>query len=1705
MILTKYKIVYFLLIAIVINSIGALGQCPQNVTIEGPSEIYARIPTRFTIPFNEGCAPYGSRGIFWMIDGVPAGGNWTSEYCDLSIASGPETVNFEYFAYGWFGEYYGQRTLTARYTSTPEILEPTNVQSSSFKVHLAEQPNVESYWIYVLDDQGNFMYEDVMYESSTTISGLKSFEKYTIYVQAFGPDGPSILAQRSFTYCYTPPDPNVNINVSNDDNPCSAKANLSYNGMPPEGINWYWQIAADGTQTNASENKYIANGSGAYYLRARASKTCPDYWSPGKKVAHVVVNECVNWLGATIYSINADGSPKEISSSKTYLDGAGSPIQTQVKSFVNNEVFATQIVRDAEGKDVLTTLAAPVQSHSFAYKDKFITNASGQKYSAVDFDIETETLNNPVPVGKNVLGTLGWYYSSNNTLEPQTPTTDYPYTRVWAEASPDPREARVAWPGNDYRMGANHEGKGERFAFSAEELSHYYAIRSHFIATPILVKSGYKYVTTHPNNKKSVSFLDVNGLTLATAIVISPNDNSSPQSFVYDYWSYTFYNDIGQVIATVSPEGVKIGDNSYPNFVTKYTYDHVGRVIGKNTPDEGTTEFTYSVDGKIRFSQDEVQRNANPKRFSYSNYDFLGRLIETGEYTSILNGYAFQTHNNVYPLSNSILNIVENSGFTDITKKQDPNNQISEYNFIEYDLSLTDFPSDQYHTSQKNLLGEISCTENINTKTWYSYDDLGNLSWSKQFIKDLGVYKTVDYIYNYDGSLIDMIFQKGQPDCFYHHYIYNDDLQLTEVWTSKDGHNKTIQAKYQYYLHGPLKRVELGGNIQGIDYAYNIDGTLKLINNSDPELDPGRDGFEGLHSNFMKDAFGEVLDYNSNDYTGAGYNEGNLQVSGVEQYTGMLKAVRWHSHVDNHVQRAYTFTYDNVDQFKDAVWGNVKKSGSDYSIETVINDPYKENVNSYDKNGNIKELQRNGKFGTTIANYKYWYKNNTNQLYQIQHNNNSLITYDYNQIGQMVSQAEASKTMKVTYTLTGLVKEIRDGSDRLILSFDYDDLGNRLKKTLYFESGAIEATTYYIYDAFGSLLSVYETNRHTSALEQTEIPIHGAQRIGVYKPLLSTFFYEVTDHLGNVRTVIGSPEEVTLIATLEDNGMADVENPRIQEMRLFKNLSSTAVADSRMNHSEPTLSMPVPKYSSYLKWVNGIEGQEAEQKSVGPATGLRVEPGDKINIEVFAKYKRKSSYSRQGITSAMTNILASSFVGTARGIDVMTQARGVFQNGVAFAISSTSSEAPIVPYAFVYYLLYDRNFNPITQGWSRVSSAGGFDAGKEAFSLHEKLSIPDIHITEPGYIFIFVSNESENTEVWFDDLKVNHQRSAVVSGADFYPFGLTMDTREITREDYRYGYQGQFSEEDKETGWNKFELRMYDARIGRWLSVDPYSQFASPYLAMGNNPIIFCDPDGGWTGGIADGLIKESARIASGNIDLMIRVTAIGGARMLQSITLNVGASFLSGLGRGFVSGITSTVQFGKSLFTSDFWLNQTKTAIMGSIDPVGTYVTPVVNSASEFAKNAPEMDKEDWGETVGFVAEKLAEAAVIRRVGTGGGTSVYRVQRTGQFLQLDKAGKVVYNSMNGKSKTVYMFIGDKAGALRYAAAKPGSSITTFKINTQYAKTILKIKHPQKAGLKSISASDIHVKDGYFRIGVHSNKIKGFLKWQIPGTGKILK
>jgi RHS repeat-associated protein len=90
--------------------------------------------------------------------------------------------------------------------------------------------------------------------------------------------------------------------------------------------------------------------------------------------------------------------------------------------------------------------------------------------------------------------------------------------------------------------------------------------------------------------------------------------------------------------------------------------------------------------------------------------------------------------------------------------------------------------------------------------------------------------------------------------------------------------------------------------------------------------------------------------------------------------------------------------------------------------------------------------------------------------------------------------------------------------------------------------------------------------------------------------------------------------------------------------------------------------------------------------------------------------------------------------------------------------------------------------------------------------------------------------------------------AVVISAQDYYPFGLSIDSRSftaVTDNSYRYSFNGK--EGDKEIGTQDYGARIYNLSIGRFLSVDPISrEFAelSTYQFASNSPLIGIDLDG---------------------------------------------------------------------------------------------------------------------------------------------------------------------------------------------------------------------------------------------------------------------
>jgi RHS repeat-associated protein len=110
-----------------------------------------------------------------------------------------------------------------------------------------------------------------------------------------------------------------------------------------------------------------------------------------------------------------------------------------------------------------------------------------------------------------------------------------------------------------------------------------------------------------------------------------------------------------------------------------------------------------------------------------------------------------------------------------------------------------------------------------------------------------------------------------------------------------------------------------------------------------------------------------------------------------------------------------------------------------------------------------------------------------------------------------------------------------------------------------------------------------------------------------------------------------------------------------------------------------------------------------------------------------------------------------------------------------------------------------------------------------------------------------LTNHLGNVMAVITDEPAATETPAVESLADYYPFGMTMPGRSYNAHTYRHGFTGHEKESDLAEGIYTTEYRLYDARVGRWLSVDPLFEKhvgMSPYNYCMLNPVMMVDPDG---------------------------------------------------------------------------------------------------------------------------------------------------------------------------------------------------------------------------------------------------------------------
>ena len=306
------------------------------------------------------------------------------------------------------------------------------------------------------------------------------------------------------------------------------------------------------------------------------------------------------------------------------------------------------------------------------------------------------------------------------------------------------------------------------------------------------------------------------------------------------------------------------------------------------------------------------------------------------------------------------------------------------------------------------------------SRSWYSYDERGRVGGMVQDVTGIGD-KTVTYRYNSQGSVMTVSYQKGHKDAFFHYYTYDQDGRLEQVYTSTKSAqldaqlNLTnlaadykLQASYEYYLHGPLKKVVLVDGLQETDYTYTVQGWLKAINNPNDTSSPDTD------------VFAMQLDYFSGDYVKQGSSIRDIDryssTEYPEQFSGLIRSQSWCLvDADQPWQQvgSYVYGYDARYQLEAATYGSADFGQSRFA--GAADQAYSVSGLTYDANGNLKSLLRRGEKGSLLHHFtcdaeKNLAQQELNRLGKVrdQVRGDAYTDYGYNAIGQLIEETKES-------------------------------------------------------------------------------------------------------------------------------------------------------------------------------------------------------------------------------------------------------------------------------------------------------------------------------------------------------------------------------------------------------------------------------------------------------------------------------------------------------------------------------------------------------------------------------------------------------------------------------------------------------------------------------------------------------------------------
>ena len=576
--------------------------------------------------------------------------------------------------------------------------------------------------------------------------------------------------------------------------------------------------------------------------------------------------------------------------------------------------------------------------------------------------------------------------------------------------------------------------------------------------------AGQLYVVKSTDEDMNVSYTFTDKLNRTVLIRQMKGSEAHDTYYVYDD-----FNNLRFVLQPMYQSSASIDLYAF-----QYKYDGHRNCIYKKMPGAQHIDYTYDNADRLTFSQDGNQRavstTISSQKWTYYLSDNLGRLTQQGECT----GKNISSNQTV---------LVQN--------------YYDSYSF----LGTTGFPTTTYVAGNTNgkgyLTGSVATVLGSNTRIYkaFYYDIKGQIVKSIQN-NLLNGYDITSTVYTFSGK----------PATVTHTHT-----------TSKAADKITEVYAYSYDAADRVSKVQhtLGST------------TVTLYDTTYDKL--GRRHNKRYHvSNTQKPIYADSLTYVYNirswltGISGTKFTQNLYYNTGVgtAKYNGSISSMTWKAGNESTI-RGYKFTYDGMDRMLNATYGETA------SINTNAN-RFSENVSLYDKNGNIKALQRYGQLSASTYGLldNLTYTLTGNQLNRVDDTstasvygtNTSFVNgasaageYAYDANGNLTQ--DLNKGIKgITYNVLNLpsVVTFNDGST---ITYTYAADGTKLRTA--HKIGSTTTTTDYCASV------IYENGTQKLLLtEEGYVNLTGTQQ----------YHYYLKDHQGNNRAVInqgGTVEETS--------------------------------------------------------------------------------------------------------------------------------------------------------------------------------------------------------------------------------------------------------------------------------------------------------------------------------------------------------------------------------------------------------------------------------------------------------------------------------------------------------------------------------------------------------------------------------------------------